>query len=104
MANDDEPGVLLVLLALAAAVYAVAWTTEPDREPQLPLGAEMAMRDPLALTKRDIGSSSTTTEGRQGPTRWMEPPCSRSEASTANDNRKPIAIVRASARAGVSGR
>ena len=67
MANDDEPGVLLVLLALAAAVYAVAWTTEPHRESQLPLGAEMTMRDPLALTKRDIGSSSTTTQGRQRP-------------------------------------
>jgi hypothetical protein len=65
MTNDDEPGVLLVLLALAAAVYAVAWTTEPDQEPQLPLGAEMAMPDPLAPTRRDIGSSSTATQGRQ---------------------------------------
>ena len=43
MANDDEPGVLLVLLALAAAVYAAAWMTEPDREPQPSPGAEMTM-------------------------------------------------------------
>jgi hypothetical protein len=93
MANDDEPGVLLVLLALAAAVYAVAWTTEPDQEPQLPLGAEMAMPDPLAPTRRDIGSSST-----------MDPPCSRSEASKADDNRMNTAMALASARAGVPGR
>ena len=30
MANDDEPGAT-VLLALAAAVYAAAWMTEPDQ-------------------------------------------------------------------------
>jgi hypothetical protein len=67
MANDDEPGVLLVLLAVAAAVYAAVWMNEPDQEPQLSLGTEMAMPDLSAPTGRDIGPSSTTTQSGLRP-------------------------------------
>jgi hypothetical protein len=70
MANDDEPGVLLVLLALAAAVYAAAWMTEPDQEPQLSLGTEMAMPDLRAPNRRDISLSPTTTQSGTRPHPW----------------------------------
>ena len=70
MANDDEPAVLLVLLALAAAVYAAAWMTEPDQEPQLSLGTEMAMPDLPAPNRHDISLSPTATQSETRPHPW----------------------------------
>lgn len=48
MTNDDEPRVLIVLLAMAAAFYALAWLVEPGPDGQPPPATAASLLEPEA--------------------------------------------------------